>query len=95
MAVNLQDPHYKLHGDPKQFPRYATHAWRNGFSDCAGIVQRSSGSGLQRVMWDGSFQPAIDAGTDLDAWISDMMGRARQVSGLAIAALLHEHNQGK
>ncbi len=90
MAVDLQDPRFKLHGDPKQYPRYATHAWRNGFTDCAAIVQRGPGERIQRIMWDGSLSKAQEY-TDFDAWMNDMSGRAQQISGLAVAAMLHDH----
>ena len=41
-------------------------------------------------MWDGSLSKAQEY-TDFDAWMNDMSGRAQQISGLAVAAMLHDH----
>jgi len=94
MSPQLNDPYYALQGNPKQYPRYATHAWRaDGYADCIAVAQFEPKGDLYRIMADGS-RGKIVPGFDMDRFLNAHDGRSIQVSMLFIAARIHAKTKG-
>lgn len=91
--IDLDDPRFTLH-NPSQHPRYLTVPHTGGFSDIVALVEKKPGGELHRINNDGSVAPDRQ-GLSFDAYLAAGRPWVQQVSGLAVAALLHERTGAK